>query len=123
MLLSYTRRRRSSDTLGGSSLPILLRKLLPDEAANVFPKRGQMDLSEYSAALRDLQPGDSAEVELQGLSSRALKRRLGQAVNGTGYRLKWARSSSNHALYFQVTEVASTKPVNRRRSRRRRAAA
>ena len=63
-------------------MAVQLRKLPPDEAAKVFPKRGQMDLSEYSAALREFQPGDSAEVVLQELSSRALKRRLGQAANG-----------------------------------------
>src|SRR5207237_9575096 len=66
-------------------VPVQIRKLSSDEAAKVFPKRGQMDLSEYTDALRELQPGDAAEIELGPLSSRALKRRLGQAAKQTGY--------------------------------------
>src|ERR1051325_2736914 len=61
-----------------------------------------MDLSEYADALAALQPGDAAEIELGSLSSRALKRRLGQAAKQTGYSLKWARDTGGGALRFQV---------------------
>jgi hypothetical protein len=109
----------------GSSkaMPVQIRKLSSDEAAKVFPKRGQMDLSEYTDALRELQPGDAAEIELGPLSSRALKRRLGQAAKQTGYSLKWARDGGTGVLRFQVREVRGTtaKPRNGRRGRRRRA--
>jgi hypothetical protein len=105
-------------------VPVQIRKLAPDEAAKVFPKRGQMDLREYIEALHGLQPGDAAEIDLGGLSSRALKRRLGQAAKLTGYSLKWARDSGGPVLRFQVRESRSTapKPRNGRRGRRRRTA-
>jgi hypothetical protein len=61
-----------------------------------------MDLSEYAEALGDLQPGDAAEFELSVLSTRAAKRRLGQAAAQRGYRLKWAGTSLGDRLYFQV---------------------
>jgi hypothetical protein len=103
-------------------MPVQIRKLPPDEAAKAFPKRGQMDLSEYADALRELQPGDAAEIELGGLSSRALKRRLGQAAKQTGFSLKWARDGGAGVLRFQVRESKGTAPRarNGRRTRRRR---
>jgi hypothetical protein len=103
------------------SVPVQIRKLSSDEAAKVFPKRGQMDLSEYADALRELQPGDAAEIELGSLSSRALKRRLGQAAKQTGYSLKWARDGGTGVLRFQVREArgAPTRARNGRRGRRR----
>jgi hypothetical protein len=103
-------------------VPVQIRKLSSDEAAKVFPKRGQMDLSEYADALRELQPGDAAEIELGSLSSRALKRRLGQAAKQTGYSLKWARDGGTGVLRFQVREARGTQPRarNGRRGRRRR---
>lgn len=102
-------------------MPVQIRKLTTDEAAKVFPKRGQMDLSEYADALGQLQPGDAAEIELGALSSRALKRRLGQAAKQTGYSLKWARDAGTGVLRFQVREArgAQIKPRNGRRARRR----
>jgi hypothetical protein len=105
-----------------TTVPVQIRKLAPEEAAKVFPKRGQMDLSEYADALRELQPGDAAEIELAGLSSRALKRRLGQAAKQTGYSLKWARDGGTGALRFQVREAKGSQPKarNGRRGRRRR---
>src|SRR5437016_14179602 len=106
---------------GGKNVPVQIRKLSTDEAAKVFPKRGQMDLSEYTDALRELQPGDAAEIELGALSSRALKRRLGQAAKQTGYSLKWARDGGTGVLRFQVREArgAQTRARNGRRGRRR----
>src|SRR6185295_2512449 len=98
----------SKSVSGGKSVAVQIRKLSSDEAAKVFPKRGQMDLSEYADALRELQPGDAAEIDLAGLSSRALKRRLGQAAKQTGYSLKWARDSGSGQLRFQVREARGT---------------
>src|SRR5919202_2743690 len=113
---------RNSSSPGGMSVPVQIRKLSSDEAAKVFPKRGQMDLSEYSDALRQLQPGDAAEISLGGLSSRALKRRLGQAAKQTGYSLKWGRDTGGGALRFQVREArGGARPRNGRRGRRRKA--
>ena len=82
---------------------VAIRKLTVDEAARAFPGRRQQDLAEYLAALRQVQPGESAEVALDGLSSRALKRRFGQAAARLGVRLKWARAASPTGLYVQVT--------------------
>src|ERR687886_2807052 len=108
---------------GGESVPVQIRKLAPDEAARVFPKRGQMDLSEYAEALRELQPGDAAEIELGALSSRALKRRLGPAAKQNGDSLKWARDGGTGVLRFQVRETRGTqsRARNGRRGRRSRA--
>jgi hypothetical protein len=83
-------------------MAIHIRKLSSKEAAQVFPKRRQMDVSEYASALGQLQAGDSAELELAGMSSRTAKRRMGQAAKHLGYRLKWARANAAAGLYFQV---------------------
>src|SRR5438270_12999114 len=106
------------------SVAVQIRKLSSDEAAKVFPKRGQMDLSEYADALRELQPGDAAEIELGSLSSRALKRRLGQAAKQTGYSLKWARDGGTGVLRFQLRAArgAPTRARDGRRGSRPRAA-
>lgn len=103
-------------------MQVQIRKLAPEESAKFFPKRGQMDLSEYAEALRGLEAGDAAEIELGGLSSRAMKRRLGQAAKQSGKTLRWARETSGDVLRFQVrdSQGAQPKPRNGRRGRRRR---
>jgi hypothetical protein len=83
-------------------MAIQIRKLSSNEAAQVFPKQRQMDVSEYTSALGKLQTGDSAELELGGMSSRTAKRRMGQAAKELGYRLKWSRVNTADGLYFQV---------------------
>jgi hypothetical protein len=98
-------------------MAIQIRKLSSNEAAQVFPRRRRMDLSEYTSALRELKAGDSAELQLAGLSSRAGKRRLGQAAKELGYRVKWARANEGDRLYFQVVASAP-----RRRGRPRKSA-
>ena len=100
-------------------MPLKIRKLSAEESAKSFPKRGQMDLSEYTDALRGLSPGDAAEVDLGGLSNRAMKRRIGQAAKQMGYSLKWARETNGGALRFQVRDAGATKSRNGRRGRRR----
>ena len=104
-------------------MPVQVRKLSAEEAAALFPKRGQMDLSEYTAALSGLRPGDAAEVQMGGLSSRALKRRVGQAARQLGFALKWARDTGSDAMRFQVRELSPTRARDGRRGRRRGAAA
>jgi hypothetical protein len=74
------------------NVPLRIRKLSQDEAAQAFPRSGQIDLSEYVAAVRSLQPGDTAVMDLSDLTSRAAKRRLGQAAAQLGRRLRWARN-------------------------------
>ena len=99
-------------------MAVKLRKLAADEAQRAFPRRGQQDLSDYLAALGELQPGEAAAIEREGLSDRAIKRRLGAAAKQLGYRLKWARQSSPEALYFQVVGTSAARPANGRRRRR-----
>src|ERR1700732_4623241 len=115
------KKRSIAAVSGGLYVSVQIRKLTTDEAAKVFPKRGQMYLSEYADALGELQPGDAAEIELGVLSSRALKRRLGQAAKQTGFSLKWARDAGTGVLRFQVREARGThtKARNGRRGRRR----
>jgi hypothetical protein len=94
---------------------VAIRKLTVEEAARAFPGRREQDVAEYLAALRQVEPGESAEVALNGLSSRALKRRLGQAAAQLGVHLKWARAASPTGLYFQVTpQRTATGPGPRR---------
>ncbi len=59
-------------------MPVSIRKLSSDEAAKVFPKRGQMDLSEYADALRELSPGDAAEIQVREARGAAPKARNGR---------------------------------------------
>src|SRR5918911_1136429 len=99
-------------------MTVRLRKLAPEEAQRAFPRRGQQDLSDYLAALGELQPGDAAAIERAGLSDRAIKRRLGAAAKQLGYRLTWARQHGPEALYFQVIGTPAAKPANGRRRRR-----
>ena len=103
-------------------MAISIRKLAPEEAQRVFPRRGQQDLSEYVAALRELEPGQAASIDRQGLSDRAIKRRLGQAAKSLGYRVKWSRQSSPEELYFQLVGAPPTRATNGRRGRRTAAA-
>jgi hypothetical protein len=103
-------------------MAISIRKLAPEEAQRVFPRRGQQDLSEYVAALREIEPGEAASIDRQGLSDRAIKRRLGQAAKSLGYRLKWSRQPGPERLYFQVVGTPPTKATNGRRRRRTAAA-
>jgi len=81
-------------------MAVKLHKLAADEAQRAFPRRGQQDVSDYMAALGELQPGDAAAIEREGLSDRAIKRRLGAAAKQLGYGRKWARQHSPEALYF-----------------------
>jgi hypothetical protein len=96
---------------------VTLRKLAPDEAQRVFPRRGQQDLSEYVAALRDLHPGEAAGIDRAGVSERALKRRLSLAAKQLGYRLRWGRQADATVLYFRVSATPPTKASTGRRRR------
>jgi hypothetical protein len=99
-------------------MAVAIRKLPPDEALRVFPQRRQQDLSEYVTALRGLGAGEAASVDRQGISDRALKRRLSLAAKQLGYRLKWSRQASPELLYFQVAGTSPAKaPTGRRRGR------
>lgn len=98
-------------------MALQVRKLTPEESSRLFPKRGQIDLAEYTSALNRLQPGDAAEVRLGSLSARALKRRLGQAAKQMGQSLRWSKEESPDALRFQVREASR----GGRRGRRRKA--
>src|SRR5919202_6137552 len=100
---------------GVGQMPVRIRKLAPEEAQRVFPRRGQQDLSEYVAALRALHPGEAAGIERAGVSKRAIKRRLSLAAKQLGYRLTWGRHADAAVLYFQdnatpPTEKASNRP-------------
>ena len=99
-------------------MTVNLRKLAPEEAQRVFPRRGQQDLSEYVAALRELHPGEAAGIDRAGVSERASKRRLSLAAKQLGYRLTWGRHADAEVLYFQVIATPPTKASNGRRRRR-----
>ncbi len=103
-------------------MPVAIRKLALAEAQRAFPHHGQQDLSEYVDALRGLEPGQAAGIDRQGLSDRAIKRRLGQAAKDLGYRLKWSRQATAEMLYFQVVGIPPAKAADGRRRRRPRAA-
>ena len=101
---------------GDGSVAVHIRKLSGEEAERAFPRRSQMDLTEYVNALRQLSPGDAAELRLNGLSSRAAKRRLGQAATQVGIRLKWSRTAAGNRLFFQVQSGKGVAgPANGRR--------
>ena len=99
-------------------MAISIRKHAPEEAQRAFPRRGQQDLSEYVAALREIKPGEAASIDRHGLSDRAIKRRLGQAAKSLGYRLKWSRQSSPEELYLQVRGSPRAQATSGRRRRR-----
>src|ERR687885_470072 len=94
-------------------MAVSIRKLPPEEVQRVFPRRGQQNLSEYVDALRDLAPGEAAAIERQGLSDRAIKRRLGQAATSLGYRPKWSRQAGPEGV-----GTPPTRATNGRRRRR-----
>ena len=100
-------------------MAVQIRKLSDEEASQLFPKRGQMDLSDYKQALGSLRPGDAAEVEPGELSQRAVKRRWGQAAKQMGYSLKWARDTSGNGMRFQVREAQTRRSTDGRRTRRK----
>lgn len=107
-------------------MTVLIRRLSEEEASQAFPKRGQMDLSEYEDALRDAQPGDAFEITLNGLTVRALKRRIGQAVkhvHGAHASVKYRLVSSDDGQNVQFMLRVPPENESRRRGRPRRAAA
>jgi hypothetical protein len=112
---AVTTMQAALSTIAG--VAVTLRKLSREETARSFARRGLADVSEYAAALRALQVGDSAEIALDGLSSRAAKRRLGLAATQVGYRLKWASARVDDRLYFRV--LPATASPARAESRRR----
>lgn len=101
-------------------MPVEIRRLSEDEIARYFPKRGQMDLTEYSAELRQLKPGEGAEIHPDDLTQRAVKRRWGQAAKQLGYTLKWSRDENADTMRFQVREAPSSRSGDGRRTRRSR---
>lgn len=93
-----------------------IRPLTHDEAAAVFPRRGQLDISDYIDALRTISPGEAAEIDLEGLSRRSVKRRMGMAARHLGTSLKWARTFDDEdILIFQVRAVPALPKVPRQR--------
>ena len=103
-------------------MSVVIRKLSLEEMQRAFPNRSQQDLSEYVDALRDLEPGQAAGIDRQGLSDRAIKRRLGQAAKDLSYRLRWSRQATAEMLYFQRVGDSPAKPTNGQRQRRPRVA-
>jgi len=103
-------------------MPVAIKKLSFEEVQHAFPSRGQQDLAEYVDALRDLEPGQAAGIDRQGLSDCAIKRRLGQAAKDLGYRLRWSRQATAEMLYFQVVGAPAAKATDGRRRRRPRVA-
>ena len=99
-------------------MPITIRKLDAQELAQAFPRRGQVDLGEYAEALRSLQAGDVIAVQLNDLSSRALKRRFSLAAKQLGYRITWARQVGDGELYLRVVQVPVDGTTWRGRRRR-----
>jgi hypothetical protein len=84
-----------------------------------------MDLAEYEAIFDGAESGWGFEVERNGLSVRALKRRLGQAVKrqlGEHASLRYESTpEESGALAFQVrlpVPVTEDAPARRRSSRR-----
>jgi hypothetical protein len=109
-----------SDTL--QNMPIAVRKLTQDEAARTFPRRGQnRDLSDYLEALSQLETGDAAEVSEEGVSTRALKRRMTQSAKQLGVTLKYARDTEG-GVRFRILERQVAQPGLRRRGRPRKSA-
>jgi hypothetical protein len=102
-----------------AGVTVTLRKLSHEETTRAFPRLGQVDVSEYAAALRALQIGDSAEFALDSLSSRAAKRRLGLAATQVGYRLKWASTKVDDRLFFRVLPATASPARAKRRQRTR----
>jgi hypothetical protein len=68
------------------------RRIRAKELARAFPRREQVDVGEYADALRELRAGDVIAVQLNDLSSRALKRRFSLAAKQLGYRITWHTS-------------------------------
>jgi hypothetical protein len=105
-------------------MAVAIRKLQPEETAQVFPARGQQDVTAYVLALRELNAGDVAAVALQDLSPRTLKRRFSLAAKRLGYRIKWSSRSGEGEVFLRVEQV----PVDgsswgtKRRGRRSKAA-
>jgi hypothetical protein len=94
---------------------VVLTKLSEEQTAKVFPKRGQMDLTEYIDALAELEVGDAVSVELNGMTPRALKRRLSAAATARDATLKWAKADGEaRVLSFQLRELHVRQPRQRR---------
>jgi len=115
-------------------MALQVRELSDDEVTRMFPQRGQMDLSEYESIFDGAYPGKGFEVSNDGMSTRALKRRLGLAVKaalGPGHTLKYKpgpKGDASVAFVVKAPHVSDNGHAEngvspRRRSRRRALAA
>lgn len=96
-----------------------IRPLPASEAANLFPKRGGLDIAEYVQALEQFDIGDAAAVEVDGLSTRAIKRRMGSAAKQLGLSLKWTKFvEGDEIMKFQVRQIPTTRQPRARRNSR-----
>lgn len=86
-----------------TDMSLTYRQLEGDEASRLFPKRGQMDLGEFNDMFGGFAVGDVVSVDLDGLTPRAMKRRLGQSARETlGAKLRYRLSDDATALTFQI---------------------
>ena len=87
------------------------RRLEPDEKEQVFPPKSanvSQDRAEFEAMLRGLSVGDAVTVSLDGLTERAMKRRIGQAAKSVlGLPLRYKLSADGGELSFVVREAAT----------------
>jgi hypothetical protein len=96
-------------------MPIAIRKLSAEESAKFFRPRGQaQDLGDYMDALSELEPSDVAELSADGVTTRALKRRLTGAANQLGIKLKYAKDTAG-GVRFRVEQAATGKKRGRPR--------
>lgn len=86
----------------GDSVP-KFRRLSPEEIAAIRSyRRGAVDLSEYSAFLRNLGEGEGGEVALEPSDvKRTVRRRLTRAAHLMGKEVRYRRTEGN-LVRFEV---------------------
>lgn len=91
---------------------VSLRRLSTDEIDRGFGRKSAVDLSEFMDALGELTIGEGAEVELDGMSLRTVRRRMNTSAKKLGLMLKWGKRGTDFDTHFVVRSAGSKAKSN-----------
>lgn len=84
---------------------VSLRRLSDEEVDNGFGRKSTVDLSEFMDALSELTIGDGAEVQLDGMTLRTVRRRMNTSAKKMGLSLKWGKRGTDFDTHFVVRQA------------------
>lgn len=94
-------------------MSVSIRRLSTDEVEQTFRNQDGVDLTPYVQAVQEVGLDGAAEVPINGLTPRTVRRRFNKAARSLGFRLRWATNpDAESTILFMVQP-----PSNPRRKR------